>query len=664
MATNNLKKQTGMTIFALPRSINRINMNLTRYKTTTQIFFTLLFTLTAGLSRAQITVTNNAPYNSAAYLVQNVLLGSGVTASNFTYNGIPIAMGFFNGANTNLGLDSGIIMTSGDCHLAVGPNNNSSAALVSNLPGDADLDAIMSPTTSYDACILEFDFVPMADTIQFRYVFGSDEYMEWVSSFPGGINDGFGFFLSGPGISGPYSNNSANIALIPNTSLPVTMFNLNLNSNGQYYFDNGDGNGTGTAPDGPDVQYDGFTHPLTAKHWVQCGQTYHIKIAIGDGGDWWIDSGVFLEAGSFASGGVVVGTSSSGANINGNDSTVYEGCGSLVVYFNRGNDTLTQDTITYSFGGTATPGADFNSISNQVIFPVGVDSVGITITPTQDNLSEGTETVYIILAQGGPCNSQTADTITIYIENVDLPILTVNHPSICPGDSAVMTATATGGMPGYTYTWSNNLGSGTSATVTATTSATYTVTVTDTCGNTVNQVVPVTVTSPTAAFTQHNATANTIDFTNASSSNVVTWSWDFGDGNQGSGPSPSHTYPSVGATYTVVLCVTDASGCTACVSDVVTIYPDFYFWAPNAFTPNGDLINNVYSGVGVGIGKYQMLIFDRWGELLFKSEDITKGWDGTCNGKLVEEGVYIVVFDVVAESGEKVHKVTHVSVIR
>jgi gliding motility-associated-like protein len=100
------------------------------------------------------------------------------------------------------------------------------------------------------------------------------------------------------------------------------------------------------------------------------------------------------------------------------------------------------------------------------------------------------------------------------------------------------------------------------------------------------------------------------------------------------------------------------------VSDVVTIYPDFYFWAPNAFTPNGDLINNVYSGVGVGIGKYQMLIFDRWGELLFKSEDITKGWDGTCNGKLVEEGVYIVVFDVVAESGEKVHKVTHVSVIR
>src|SRR5688572_7544368 len=142
--------------------------------------------LTAALfffqgASAQITVTNNAPYNTAAYLVQNVLLGTGINASNFTYNGIPIAIGFFNGVGSNLGLDSGIIMTCGDINLAPGPNNNTSAALQSGLPGDIDLDSIMAPTLSYDACILEFDFVPMADTVKFRYVFGSDEYMEWVS---------------------------------------------------------------------------------------------------------------------------------------------------------------------------------------------------------------------------------------------------------------------------------------------------------------------------------------------------------------------------------------------------------------------------------------------------------------------------------------------------
>src|SRR3990172_1041228 len=152
-------------------------------------------------AKAQLTVTNAPPYNTVANLVQNVLLGPGVTASNFTMNGIPIAFGFFDGTNSNLGLDSGIIMTSGDINLAPGPNNTGSAALISSLPGDPDLNIIMAPTISYDACIIEFDFIPMSDTVKFRYVFGSDEYMEWVSSFPGGINDGFGFFLSGPGIT-------------------------------------------------------------------------------------------------------------------------------------------------------------------------------------------------------------------------------------------------------------------------------------------------------------------------------------------------------------------------------------------------------------------------------------------------------------------------------
>jgi gliding motility-associated-like protein len=626
------------------------------------LFIFLLFI--SGKIFAQISVTNNAPYNTASYLVQNVLLGQGVSASNFTLNGAPIAIGFFNGVGTNLGLDSGIIMTSGDCHLAVGPNNNSSIALISNLPGDPDLDAIMNPTLSYDACILEFDFVPMSDTIKFRYVFGSDEYMEWVSSFPGGINDGFGFFLSGPGINGPYSNNSDNIALIPSTTLPVTMFNLNLNNNGQFYFDNGDGNGTGTAPDGPDVQYDGFTHPLTAKHWVQCGSTYHIKIAVGDGGDWWIDSGVFLEAGSFASAGVTVASSSSGANINGNDSTVYEGCGSLVVYFNRGNDTLTQDTLTYQVAGTATAGTDYNNIGTQVIFPVGVDSVGILINPFQDNTSEGTETVYIILSQGGPCSSTTADTIKIYIKNVDPPVVTPNHPQVCPGDPALMSATVIGGMPGYTYTWSNNLGNASTATVSPLVTSTYTVTVSDTCGNTVQQTVTVTVTHPTAGFNFSNATTNTIDFTNTSSSNVVTWSWDFGDGNTGTGPDPTHTYPNASGTFNVTLWVTDANGCRDSIMEVVTIFPDFYFYTPNAFTPNDDVHNNTYSGVGVGIDTYEMWIFDRWGELIYHTNDINKGWDGRYNGNPVEEGVYVAVFEVKSEAGEHVHKVTHVTLIR
>jgi hypothetical protein len=184
--------------------------------------------------------------------------------------------------------------------------------------------------------------VATSDSIRFNYVFGSEEYMEFVSTTPGGINDGFGFFISGPGISGPFSGGAQNIAIVPGTSLPVTMFNLNLNTNSAFYFDNGDGFGTGTAPDGLTVQYDGFTLPLVAAAAVQCGQTYHIKLAIADGGDYSLDSGVFIEEGSFTSTGNVYMSSSTsfGGAVSGNDTTIYEGCGFASILFDRGLNNL------------------------------------------------------------------------------------------------------------------------------------------------------------------------------------------------------------------------------------------------------------------------------------------------------------------------------------
>src|SRR3989344_6849108 len=203
----------------------------------------------------------------------DTLLGTGVTASGVTYTGSVNCRGTFNGTLSNIGFTSGVLLTCGNLTNAIGPNNMTGASVGNGLPGDADLDIIMSPTASFDATILEFDFIPTSDTVKFNYVFASEEYMEYVSTTPGGINDGFGFFISGPGISGPFSGGAENIAIIPGTALPVTMFNLNLYSYGMYYFDNGDGNGTGTAPDGATVQYDGFTVPLTAIAAVQCGET-------------------------------------------------------------------------------------------------------------------------------------------------------------------------------------------------------------------------------------------------------------------------------------------------------------------------------------------------------------------------------------------------------
>ena len=127
-------------------------------------------------SFAQLITSTMTP----AQLVQNVLLGNGIVATNITYVGDPNAIGFFKG-NTNLGLDSGIVMTTGTIFAPDGPQgpNNSSGAGTDNLqPGDAYLDQIIAPAQTYNAAVLEFDFIPSSDTLKFRYVFGTEEYME------------------------------------------------------------------------------------------------------------------------------------------------------------------------------------------------------------------------------------------------------------------------------------------------------------------------------------------------------------------------------------------------------------------------------------------------------------------------------------------------------
>lgn len=425
--------------------------------------------------------------------MQTVLLGSGVTASNITYNGAPLAIGSFNGFVSNIGLPAGVIMSSGDIANAEGPNNTSGASVGNNLPGDPDLDQIMSPTQSYDAAILEFDFVPVSDTVKFKYVFGSEEYMEYVSSSPGGINDGFGFFISGPGISGTFSNNSKNIALVPGTSLPVTMFNLNLNSYGAYYFDNGDGFGSGTAPDGATVQYDGFTVPLIAISEVQCGQTYHIKIAIADGGDGVLDSGVFLEAGSFSSQGVVIIPQISYGGDD--DSTLYEGCGDACIYFVRGSNIANPDTINLVIGGTAINGTDYydnnagpgTPFPSQLIFLAGQDSIAFCITAVSDGNTEGIESIDLTVpAFGTGFCIHPAMTSTIYLNEYTPIILSVsNDTSLCNMLAPVIIqASVTGGVPPYTYSWTNGAGSIADPTVNPTTNTTYIVTVNDACSGT------------------------------------------------------------------------------------------------------------------------------------------------------------------------------------
>ncbi|MCC5924194.1 MAG: choice-of-anchor L domain-containing protein, partial [Crocinitomicaceae bacterium] len=249
---------------------------------------------------AQLTTSGNM---TPGQLVQNVLVGQGVSVSNVTYAGAPGAIGYFNGSNSSIGLDEGIILTTGTINSGpdgpYGPNNKPNAGLDNSAGGYGPLTNIVNKQT-YNAAILEFDFVPQSDTVRFEYVFGSEEYPEWVGDQ---FNDVFAFFISGPGIAG-----NQNMAIIPGTTQPVTINNVNngTNNNGpcmncQFYVNNGTGNNAPFNTNPFFVQYDGFTTPLQAVSPVQCGETYRLIIAIADVGDAIFDSGIFLSANSLSS---------------------------------------------------------------------------------------------------------------------------------------------------------------------------------------------------------------------------------------------------------------------------------------------------------------------------------------------------------------------------
>ena len=133
-------------------------------KAKVKAFSFFAFCLWFQVGWSQLVVQSN--YTSQQ-LVDSVLLGPGVMAFNITYTGSPQSIGFFNGVNSNIGLDSGIILSSGKIITAIGPNNNSSAGDAMLTPGDSIL-TVMAGLPTKDAAILEFDFIPSSDTIYFN----------------------------------------------------------------------------------------------------------------------------------------------------------------------------------------------------------------------------------------------------------------------------------------------------------------------------------------------------------------------------------------------------------------------------------------------------------------------------------------------------------------
>ncbi|MGV3638388.1 MAG: choice-of-anchor L domain-containing protein [Flavobacteriales bacterium] len=432
------------------------------------LLFSLL-TVVATVGRGQLVV--DASF-TPEQLVQNVLLGGGVSISNITFNGVPLApvseqIGSFTApAGSNLGLLAGLIMSTGQVqsdpdNFEFGANGDVTDFASSTLAGASDPDLEdLSGQAINDAAILEFDFVPTGDSLKFRYVFGSEEYPSFTCS---DYNDAFGFFLSGPGIAGPFSNGAINIALVPGTNIPVSINTLNSGessggdetdceaadpnwqSNSVYFVDN-------AAQSGTIVTYDGFTTVLTAFALVQCGESYHIKLAIGDGFDQSYDSGVFLEAGSFTSTGQVIPTLTPGPGIVGN--TINEGCAPVELTFVRQGDVTLAESVQMVIGGTATPDVDYSpALPTQLDFAAEDSTVTFILDVPLD--ADGPEELVITITQLVACANTNVETEFVFGITSPEPLNAEGSDvdALC-GDVNVLAPIITGGVGEYQFLWS------------------------------------------------------------------------------------------------------------------------------------------------------------------------------------------------------------------
>ncbi len=177
---------------------------------------------------------------------------------------------------------------------------------------------------------------------------------------------------------------------------------------------------------------------------------------------------------------------------------------------------------------------------------------------------------------------------------------------------------------------------------------------------------------PIAAFTANpqpaSMSAPTVNFTDQST-NATQWKWVFNSDNHSSQQNPSHIYSDSGS-YVVKLIVYNEYGCTDTIEQIIIINDaEYTFYIPNSFTPNGDGINDIFipknSGIDQGTDLYQLMIFDRWGQLIFSTNSLTTGWNGTMKGTTpVQIDTYVWKIKVKDVFSEEHQYTGHVNLLR
>lgn len=257
------------------------------------IFIFLLFTSILFAQNINVDDQYN-PQN----LVEDVLINnpncasvSNVTAISGDFGTNEKSYGYFNGTGTNFPFQEGIVLSTGKAKNVTDAPSGFSDDDGNNWGTDADLETVLNTNNTYNATVLEFNFTPITNFVSFDYIFASEEYQEF-SGNTCNFSDTFAFLIKP--IGGTYTN----IAVVPNTTIPVAVTTIHPEISGscsavnEQYFGSWINTNSATIMNGQ-------TAVLTAKSDVIPNQTYHIKLVIADHQNYRYDSAVFLDAGSF-----------------------------------------------------------------------------------------------------------------------------------------------------------------------------------------------------------------------------------------------------------------------------------------------------------------------------------------------------------------------------
>lgn len=514
-------------------------------------------------------------------LVKKILISGGsdcfipnvsnvVVSPNQAVSNVNRSWGYFHKGTTNFPFKDGIVITNG----RAAPGGNSFQSSVSYGMfggGDADLQAAINTSVpTRDAVFIEFDFVPNNSQLKFNYLFASREYN---ANYPcGNYTDGFALLIKKVG-----DPTYTNMAVLPGGAGPVSIKNIIPSSyscgpvNEQYF----EGLNTGMI----ETNYRGRTVPLTASATVIPGETYHFKMVVADVGDWFEDSAVFIEGGSFEIGLGIV-------DENGNTlPAVIDICDNVPKELKaEGATNVPGSSIQWFFNGNPIPGA--NSIS-YMGSQAGVYEVNTYVSGTK-------------------CQSAS-----IRVNTVSGIYSNLQGGQICKGDSMMLDA---GMGTNYTYLW--NTGQ-TTQTITVNTPGNYSVTINNgICSKTFTANV-IEALIPEITKVDYNNGIMTITTTNPSNGeleysidNGFTW-------------QSSNVF--TGVIKNTLIPVRARVKNTSCEG-----FLEYYtFVMQNIITPNGDGRNDVVDFSGISNNKnFNAVIFNRYGQEIFKASKDETIWNG------------------------------------